>query len=478
MAPTNQTYANSLVARHFANGHETPRHTVLPRDTVQELPYPPPPSTPTIALHASTYTPAGWGTPTAAPTVSVPSTPTVASPHPHGMNVAFVAGAAVAGAIVVSVIAALATWLIRRNAKRLQRDYPRFSMFGDNARPASTSSSVGNVWISTSRNSFVPMDAIQEAAEKEAYTPEDLDEIDEKNDMSSSHRFSSPAALNKSWADAILASGTPTLPSSVSAPIGSSVAERDFSRQIQRQKAAELAQMVRMKFVQDNLTSKSASSHDLGKRQSVVYGLGIVEEEGEVDIANTAISALQRYSISIDPATPTMPVSDLFQVDKDGRVVRNFHSPQSPSTPASPSPSYSGSLTSESGDFEEAVIVRMAHTRSMEIERGVLVSTNSQLNNARLSTMTFPSPPTLSPIDTGIHNSLSADIEESLEARVFGYRDSGPWSKEQYRLTTPGQVRALSESLSFVKPASPHQQADSAWPWPAHRSAVDEAEDP
>ena len=85
--------------------------------------------------------------------------------------------------------------------------------------------------------------------------------------------------------------------------------------------------------------------------------------------------------------------------------------------------------------------------------------------------------PMLSPI-TPSPTSLSADIEESLEERVFAYRQSGPWSKQHYQLTTPGQVRALSEALTFVKPQAGVQQQHQAWPWPAHRSAVlDELDD-
>ena len=51
---------------------------------------------------------------------------------------------------------------------------------------------------------------------------------------------------------------------------------------------------------------------------------------------------------------------------------------------------------------------------------------------------------------------------------MFAYRESGPWSRENYRLTTPGQIRALVDALALSRPAHLLDQREKSWPWPPY----------
>ncbi|KAI0686842.1 hypothetical protein BC835DRAFT_1378212 [Cytidiella melzeri] len=316
-----------------------------------------------------------------------------------------------------------------------------------------------------------------------------------------SRSYSAPGALEelKATLPVSLAGGLSSSMSAPASPNMLSVMDRDTSLWLQRQKAAELAQIVRMRIIQEDMPVHRASvscpddSSFENKRSSMslTHGLGIVHKEQEVDIASTALSALERYSIAVDSTSPNIPLTSLFQIDNTGKVVGAQSSPagaHTPSTPVSPSTSGSSSFTESSGDelIESAIIVRMAQARSMEIKRGMLVSMDfqhppmsrsaptlvdaqfiSQKEEKHEYGLTSP-PPSLSPIVPS-PTSLSADIEQSLEERVFAYRGSGEWSKENYKLTTPGQVRALVEALAISKPVSVEQQPERGWPWPAQR---------
>ncbi|KAI0812325.1 hypothetical protein BC629DRAFT_931785 [Irpex lacteus] len=502
-------------------------------------PGPPPPYTPTIALHASTIPLSSPETATSIPTLlptPPPALPAPATPSPHGTNVGLLAGAVVAAGITIVLLAAFGRYLVRRNAKKLSKSHPRFSMWlpktnerkldeevGEKAKEEWADESVGQfVYISNSDGDLE--DPEKEGTEEDQHFEEDQEfgEVVRTNGNTLhpgdlpptlSRRFSAPGALEDF--QATMPFNHSDLSSSMSAPASpnaSCTMDRDTSLWIQRQKAAELAQIVRMRIVREDMpVHKAATScpdlterDDAAKRASVTinHGLGVVHGEQEVDISSTALTALESYSIAAGSMTPNIPLTGLFKIDKAGKVIRMSSPPVSPSqekvpsSPVSPSTSGSSSLTEGSGDeLESAVIVRMAQTRSMEIKRGTLVAMDLRCSppvsrSAPMLLDTFmqvpplPSnyfaprsasahglsspPPSLSPIIPSAA-SFTSDIEQSLEERVFAYRESGEWSRENYKLTTPGQVRALVEALSISRPVSVQGQTDRGWPWPAHR---------
>lgn len=496
----------------------------------EDIPHAPPPYTSATDLHAGTATidsyPFG---PTSI--TSIPSQPELAGgPTPadsHRPNLALIIGAVLVGSVLLGIFAAVVQLLVQRNAKKLKAKRPRFSMLKPSGAPPksekvdslSVSSSFGNfVFISNSEGEVMTL-SLEKDDGRQSVTSfrEGKGELQATEELPDIRRYSSPGDLGpdadgapRDW----LSIGLPGITASASAPVSPSLTSKDFSLHVQRQKAAELAQMVRMKFVREELPSTGASCPELSspeaKRQSITHGLGIVHEESEVDIAGTAHCALNRYSVSFDPSSPTVPISKFFQVDKHGKVVRLASPVPSPMTPASdvmpmtpqwPEASDTGSIAEDdledAEDVNEAVIVRLGQTRSVEIKRGVLVSLHTDASIATApppsystpafekgssyfvarpkSTSALPAPPTLSPIVTS-PTSLSADIEETLEERVFAYRESGPWSKENYTLTTPGQVRALTEALALAKPHTV-QHEQQPWPWPAHRSAFADLDD-
>lgn len=484
-----------------------------------DVDHPPPPYTPSIALHASTipYTAIAGG-PTS---TSTPSGPNVATLRPHGANVGLLIGAVLASGLLILVLAVLGRHILRRQAGKILLSHPRFSMLqpregskqadfdkisGSPEKLERHSSHLGQfVYISTSA------DELQEEAENvnevdaDQFVPQlrtTLHPQDQTDIIM--RRHSTPPTIGHHEMRTSTSINTATMPPSQSAPASPDLSgplDRVTSLWIQRQKAAELAQIVRMRIVREDMPVHKAVScpdfvSDGGRARASMlldHGLGIVQEDQEVDIASTALSALQRYSIAVDPMSPNIPITNFFQIDKEGRVLRLPSSPVTPAsdampaTPLSPSSSGVSSFSSDGcpEEVENAVIVRMAQARSMEIKRGTLLSVNlpdappvsrsaPMLLDAQLAATekSFPTPPpTLSPIAPS-STLLSADIEQSLEARVFAYRDSGAWSKQHYKLTTPGQVRALAESLAIARPVSVHHQTERGWPWPAHRSSV------
>ncbi|KAI0093412.1 hypothetical protein BDY19DRAFT_903161 [Irpex rosettiformis] len=552
MAPAN-SHEEDIGSHMSQKGHSTdsntpynePRRRDYPphwltkrqRRTDSEVPGPPPPYTPTIALHASTISyndaPTAISTPTQTPPPALPAPPV---PNPHGTNVGLLVGAVVAASITIVLLAALGRYLVHRNAKKLSKSCPRFSMrvpqsaglkvdgidITDKAKECGDDSIGQFVYISNSDGDFEESTKGDEEYEfsiddhefgesgrvqRDSLHPSD-------HSGSISRRFSAPGALEDFKASNLL--GLKGLPSSASAPASPNLAgaiDRDTSLWIQRQKAAELAQIVRMRIVREDMPVHKAtlSCPDLteggmsAKRPTLVvnHGLGMIHAEHEVDIANTALTALENYSVASDLMTPNIPLTSLFQIDRAGKVVRLSSSPSSPSQDSLPigSPSASDSSSSSlteggSDELESAIIVRMAQARSMEIKRGTLVAMDflstcspPMSHSAPMLLDTIPVPsltprygapksasfsglnspaPSLSPIVPSA-TSLSADIEQSLEERVFAYRDSGEWSKENYKLTTPGQVRALVEALAINRPVSVQDQTERGWPWPAHR---------
>ena len=500
----------------------TERANVVSGPTAEDIPQAPPQYTPATELHAGT---ASLDDYPSAPTSSSPSLgepDSFGSPahHPHGPNLAVIVGAVLVGSVMLGIIVATSHLFIKRNAKKLNARRPKFTMLrpssltlkNEKDDTMSVSSSFGNfVFITTSEGEVMTLE--KDRKDQSMSPPADDAKYGEMQDLSD---YFSPEAPRTSTSDAPRDwLGMAGLTSSISAPASPSLSNRDFSLHLQRQKAAELAQIVRMKFVREELPSARTCPEGLSgssgtRRQSMAHGLDIVHEESEVDIATTALCALDRYSVSFDPSSPTVPISKLFRVDEDGKVVR-LASPATspltplsdvmPTTPLSAQLSDTGSLTEEGEDdvedLKEAVIVRLGQTRSVEIKRGVLVSLRSGTSittSPPLSRSTsiladhgshfatrpnsmnaLAAPPTLSPIVTS-STSLSAEIEETLEERVFAYRQSGPWSKENYKLTTPGQVRALTEALEFAKPHAVQHQ-EQAWPWPAHRCAFEDGDD-
>ncbi|KAI0344553.1 hypothetical protein BDW22DRAFT_1354640 [Trametopsis cervina] len=495
------------------------------------VPGPPPPYIPTIPLHASIIPFDSKAAPSSAPTSTlVPGIITpiagdpsaLSTPSPHGINVGLLVGTVLAGVVAVFLLAGLARYVVHRKARKIRNEHPRFSMWlpkvkdGEHAEEKAKGSVKGYaetefgqfVYIS---NSDGDMDVYRwqnkgdddDRSERVRSTRDSLHPQDLPPTLLRSH--SSPEVLRD--AKAAMPVDTRGFPASISAPASpdlSSPIDRDTSMWIQRQKAFELAQIVRMRIVQEAMpVHKATSCPDLSmvdKRASRISnnsnGLGAVQEEHgqEEDISSTALSALERYSIVVDPMTPTIPLTSLFHIDKGGKVVRLPSPPTSPTAEKTDtslvSPSTSGGSSFTEGDndeIEKAVIVRMAQARSMEIKRGMLVSMDfrnmlppsrsapmlldaQHRTNAPQSGFSSP-PPSLSPIVPS-PTSLSADIEQTLEESVFAYRPSGEWSKENYKLTTPGQVRALAESLALSRPVSVQHQPERGWPWPAQRTSI------
>ena len=480
----------------------------------EEIDHAPPPYIAPPSLHAGTVPADSVST---LPAAGEPASPIpgfgAASTPAHGTNVGLLVGLLLGGAALFGILAAIGMIYWKRSARNLRALAPKVTPW----RPQASVSTMGTLSMSSSFGNFVLLSTTtseEDVASLRAKSPEDK-EFSVAQDSegppketarpTDPRRFSSPSALGATFLRAFRNSKAPEITTSVSAPASPSLASRDRSLHVQRQKAAELAQMVRMKFVKEEMPTGTGSSTELAvpaMRRSITAGLGIVHRESEVDIASTLLCALDRYSVSFDASSPTVPITNLFQVGPDGRVVRRPAAPSpasdvSPMTPQSAAPD-TGSVAAEddsedSDDVNDAVIVRIGQARSMEIkpERGMLVSLHTAgalaaaaAPPASLSTPVLaaaapiarprsagalPAPPVLSPITTS-PTSLSADIEESLEERVFAYRQSGPWSKAQYQLTTPGQVRALSEALGIARPHAAHRE--QAWPWPAHRNAA------
>ena len=453
-------------------------------------------------------------------------------------------GAAIAAIITVVLLIGLGRYIVHLNARKISKSHPRFSMW----LPRSTAPKASETRVEDEEkkaeecgnDSLGPFVYISTSdGDLDDPTKEDEDDNDVLGDHGSgdnlrvprdslhpndqpsaiSRRFSAPAALEEFKVSTPLNfTGITTSISAPATPNPASSLDRDVSLWIQRQKAAELAQIMRMRITREDMPVHKASpsrpvSKDctaLTQRASLVvnHGLGLVhdEQDKEVDIANTALTALESYSIATDPMSPNIPLTSLFQIDKSGKVVRlsssRSGSPSPPQDkPVSPSSSGSSSLAEgRSDELESAIIVRMAQARSMEIKRGTLVSMDfrttcsppmshsapmlldtiqvpslplplprgaAKPTNANASGLSSP-PPSLSPIIPSA-TSLSADIEQTLEDRVFAYRDSGEWSKENYKLTTPGQVRALAEALKIQRPVSVPDQTERGWPWPAQR---------
>ncbi|EKM54151.1 uncharacterized protein PHACADRAFT_257784 [Phanerochaete carnosa HHB-10118-sp] len=486
----------------------------------ESIDHAPPPYTAPPELHAGTV-PAG-SQPTLATSgesaVPIPGFGAASTPT-QGTNVGLVAGLLVGGAALLGVLAAISMVYRRRRAKNIR------AFASDTAawKAHVSAPTLNTLSISNSFSNFVLVNTTasddesprpQSPEVKGFFTDQEFKEVPQKAAKSfDPRRFSSPSALGATFMRAFGNLMAPGMTASASAPTSPSLDTRDRSLHVQRQKAAELAQIVRMKFVKEELPAVAHSCTELAssaRRPAITAGLGIVHQESEVDIASTLLCALDRYSVSFDSGSPVVPITNLFQVDKDGKVVRRSAAPSpvspasdaSPQTPQRIDPSDNGSIATEDEDMDDvndAVIVRLGQARSMEIkpERGMLVSlqTNSSIATAPTaslstsvlasatpaastaaaaerpkSTSAIPVPPTLSAIATS-PTSLSADIEDTLEERVFAYRPNGPWSKANYKLTTPGQVRALTEALSIAKAHTPLQQPQ-AWPWPAHRSAA------
>ncbi|KIP08505.1 hypothetical protein PHLGIDRAFT_379288 [Phlebiopsis gigantea 11061_1 CR5-6] len=487
----------------------------------ENIPHAPPPYTPSISLHAGTATAGSYPAVPTSSTSSSSGGPITDGNESHRTNLPLLITGLLVGTLLLGVSFAIVRFLFKQHTKKRRAARPKFSML-KTASPKDTlsmSSSFGNfVLLATSEG-----DVAATALERHLQSGSVVLSEDEKRELRvvnapDVRRYSSMTTLEgappyRPHDCELLASetapsipprdwGLPILTTSVSAPASPLLTPKDISLHVQRQKAAELEQIVRMKFVREELLPGTRASCpelttpalDAGRRPSPAHGLHILHaRESEVDIASTALCALDRYAVAFDPASPTVPVSRLFQVARDGRVVRLASPAASPLTPASgvvPTPPPSGAPDTASRaeeddmtDVEDAVIVRAGRAHSVEVQRGVLVAVHTSATPSGSyfaarphSTGALPAVvPTLSPIVTS-PTSLSADIEEVLEERVFAYRESGPWSKENYRLTTPGQVRALTEALALARPAAVQQQ-QKPWPWPAHRSAFADLDD-
>ena len=343
-----------------------------------------------------------------------------ASLKPHGINVGLLVGAVVAvSAILLLVVAGTVRYLLKRKAGlRSTSAQLRFSMFNPSAKQAAPPAGRADVaWqkpdvceeekqdngqfvlISTSAEDVRPEHG-ERLPEEETPPLEVLNRISSvfNDDDIVIRRHSSPAVFTgedprEEMIEEFLKSRPLSLPH----------LQHDSTRRIQRQKAAELAQMMRMQIIHTDgipsptSASSSRTSFASEKPRSVVNGLGIVHEadEQEVDIGSTAMAALEEYEVAIGSVGTPVRISEMFQVNKDGRIVRlslnstsNLTSPVTPlsaesevmpKTPAAETGSdddstHTGDSLEE--DLNSAVVVSMTHSKSvsMTFKRPILIS--------------------------------------------------------------------------------------------------------
>ncbi|KAJ3490350.1 hypothetical protein NLI96_g1479 [Meripilus lineatus] len=472
------------------------------------IPHPPPPYTPTISLHA----------PTLAPNMVDPSLPTlrpgsgpVPTSPPAQVNSRAVLGVVLLCSIVIIFAASAATLFIKRRKIKLNLSTFKNALRGSKQRGEHIRMDEVDDMKLSEEDLAHPTGNLYRTSDVLGYYHSKRGELDDEDthpEMVPTHRlpgmpedladpsprrYSSPSIINVEIATGSF-SPDPALPRPTSMP----PPERQISIYVQQQKVAELAQIARMKVVRDESFATNPSSLAEGpeqlKRASASGGLGFVHDNGGIDIGSTVLSTLQSYSLATGAKAP---ITDLFKVNAQGTFVytNRCSFPQSKSEQDSFGSSGSEVSMAETDIVDGGIVeLRMAHTRSMEIKRGVLVSLGPSstdvphllvshpssknsicpLSTSRTSSLNvphaedylrpesptaldyemadFPSPPpVLSPILPSSF-ALSDEIEKSLGDQVFSGRDSGLWPQDGYHLSTPGQIRALVDALDLGDP--------------------------
>lgn len=328
------------------------------------------------------------------------------------------------------------------------------------------------------------------------------------DDGSLPRRYSSPQMLYER-SPVLQSPETPT-------PRPLSLPGRELSSLIQKQRLAELAQIQRMKQLQEDARVYRATP-PISRRSSMLHGLGIIPEELEVDVGNTNLANLQHYPFLAGgtPALKSAPFSNYDQATELGsssstssettkQISETYSEPMSLEAIRTNTSETISSMAETEALEDDIGEVRMAHTQSVEIKRGVLVSLHNSiisvpqfivstpsvrsLSHLAISPSTssqdflsphdipsdstinlsaepssdtigqtitsFPSPPPmLSPITTSSFT-FTAEIEQGLGAKVLDYRRSHMFAGlgMSYARSKEDQLLALAEALDFDQP--------------------------
>ncbi|CAL1707391.1 unnamed protein product [Somion occarium] len=472
--------------------------------TAEDIPYPPPPYTPTVALHAATLAP-GEKDPSI---VSWPAEHAATNSHTGPLVGAILA-------VTVIVITAAAVLVVLVKSKRLR--LPCFTSRTSRLRAMHLSSRRARgtkmAKRSTSVEEKAPLEDKINLYARVSQVPDYFDEdnakplsenaptrhpiarrshemfVNSSADEKQLRRYSSPAVHDKKAST--LAPGP-----HIARPFSLPPFDGEIPSPLLEQRIAELAQIRRMIITQEDLPVPEPPQPrpPIAQRASTISGLGIIHEELEVDIGSTPLSNFDYISFSTDHVPPQRLLSYIQQPQEEARLPtpRSSVSGSRPmssihSEPMSLDSLDSGSSMAETDVVEEDVgEVRMAHTHSVEIKKGVLVSLNSTISQFVVSskrnssssyatiernsvqqrgqshkenqpkiqtrpsedtfrrTITdFPSPPPmLSPITASSFTFL-AEIEKGLGGGVFDYRNSSV----PQRSTKENQLLALAEAL-------------------------------
>ncbi|THH32269.1 hypothetical protein EUX98_g1884 [Antrodiella citrinella] len=531
---------NSVTPRTLHSYHQSHPSRSLPvdivrRDSAQAIPHPPPPYTPTVALHAATLAP-NVPDPSLDPAnpnwQSVQSTPPPpVSPVSHATSPGVVVAAVLISTILALVAVVITIVIMKKKRIRLRIPIPTFLQRNSvkhkmkntkhwkvlKLTPNSTECNL----IEKERNS----DLLRRTTSLFQYVHVTLDDDNDTSPLTKATGAQVSDPVSNGDASACLSPvrrhSSPSLPSeslpsstlgpiqAAQRPMSLPPLDREAALLIQQQRMAEVAQIHRMKTLGSD--SPLVASDEEPRRSP--KGLGIVEhDDKEEDIGSTVLAALQHYKLSLGKSLPDVPASDIFHVN-EGDIVRT--SMALPTSSVSDPESFDSMGNSTlSGDSDIDVEIGVAKTHSVEIQKGILVSLTPDImdvpqlmistpstiasrrvnSSPQLTYTTSPSqdylrpysptmgldtlsssdalntavehfhgtpPPMLSPILTS-SVTLSAEIQDSMEERVFAYRTSGLWAKESYKLTLPGQVRALGDALGFRR--SHTYQAGMQWP--------------
>ncbi|KAI0081316.1 hypothetical protein K474DRAFT_1656819 [Panus rudis PR-1116 ss-1] len=373
-------------------------HSILARRgpsqiRAEEIDHPPPVYTPAAELHAATLAP-GTKDPSLSPQTNF-------GPQTSQQHVALMVAAILTGTILGLIAAVTVVVLIKSNRMRV----PLLRLSSRSRPPRkhkkvkrSSTLPVAIEKESTQHVDFLyrisaaldysdceklpPMDCPSSPA-----TPTPMPRRSQYMPVVSSplRRYSSPIISHEE----IQAVGKGPRPKAPLRPKSLPSSEVELAKLAQQQKLAELAQIQRMSIIRDTSTY-AMPSRPSSKRSSTMSmsGLGIIQEELEVDISSTSMSTLDGFSFIADESMLQCATSDVFDASKANKdpsasVSRTSLAKRISSLHSEPMSleSFDASFASNTSSMDETDIleedlgeVRVAHARSMEIKKGVLVS--------------------------------------------------------------------------------------------------------
>ncbi|KAK7687162.1 hypothetical protein QCA50_009665 [Cerrena zonata] len=485
--------------------------------SAENIPYPPAPYTPTVALHAATLAPDAKD-----PSIPIQNTPgqPLSGVRTGPLVAALLAGTLLLLSTVITLVILVKSKRLRLPCSASRRRHRKSARYSRKSPAMSRKSSTGKEksMISSTDDLFSRVSRVLKYSEKEllgdthgfltANSPEHsptYEQIDMEEGLPP-RRYSSPH-LGYDRPSGMLSPESPT-------PRPLSLPGRELSSLIQKQRLAELAQIQRMKILQDDARSYR-STPPISRRSSMLNGLGIIHEELEVDVGNTNLANLQHYPFMAGetPSLTSAPFPAHTAKSESSPPMHSFESiEQMAATQSDPvsletiQTNSSESLSSMMEAEDDIGEVRMARAESVEIKRGVLVSVHNSIisvpqfvvstpsvrslmshmamspsNSSSLDFLSpndippdssanlnsepssdtigraitsFPSPPPmLGPITTSSFT-FTAEIEEGLGGKVLDYRKSDIFTGSRMTHTTSRekQLLALAEALDFDKP--------------------------